>query len=201
MDREDWNRRYEGAELLWSDAPNERLVGEIEHLPAGRALDVGCGEGRNAVWLAGKGWSVTGVDFSDVALARARRSAEAGGVTVDWVQADVRSYWPAPQSYDLVVVLYLHLPGGERGSVHAACADALRPGGVLIVLGHDFSNLSDGHGGPQDASILFTPDDVVADLSDSTGVTVERAERVHRRVSTDTGQRVAIDALVRVVRL
>lgn len=199
MDREEWNRRYEGAELLWSAAPNQRLVGDVEHLPAGRALDVGCGEGRNAVWLAGNGWCVTGVDFSDVALAKARRSAGAGRVTVDWVQADVRSYRPPPQSYDLVVVLYLHLPGDERGGVLAACADALRPGGVLIVLGHDLTNLSDGHGGPQDASILFTPDDVVADLSE-TGVTVERAERVHRRVPTDTGERVAIDALVRVVR-
>lgn len=199
MEREEWNRRYEGAELLWTATPNQMLVGEVEHLPAGRALDVACGEGRNAVWLAEKGWSVTGVDFSDVALGKARRLAQARGVSVDWVLADLRSYHPRPGAYDLVVVLYLHLPADERRTVHLACTSSLRPGGVLIVLGHDVSNLTDGYGGPQDVSILFTPDDVVADLA-GTGVTIERAERVQRRVSTETGERIAIDALVRAAR-
>ncbi len=200
MEREDWNRRYEGAELLWTAEPNRMLVGEVDDLPAGRALDVGCGEGRNAVWLAEKGWQVTGVDFSDVALDKARQLAEARRVSVEWVLADLRSYHPQGHAYDLAVVLYLHLPREERRRVHAACAGALRPGGVLIVLGHDVTNVRDGYGGPQDASILFTPDDVVEDFSGEVGVTVERAERVQRRVATEAGERVAIDALIRAVR-
>lgn len=199
MEREDWNRRYAGTELLWTAAPNQTLVSEVEHLASGRALDVGCGEGRNAVWLAEKGWQVTGVDFSDVALDKARHLAEARGVSVEWVLADLRSYRPEHHAYDLVVVLYLHLPAGGRRDIHAACARSLRRGGVLVVLGHDVTNLSDGYGGPQDASILFTPDDVVADLSGVTGVTVERAERAQRRVSTEAGERIAVDALVRAV--
>jgi SAM-dependent methyltransferase len=200
MEREEWNRRYASAELLWSATPNSILVGQVVHRPGGRALDVGCGEGRNSIWLAEHGWRVTGVDFSDAGLDKARRLAAAKGVSADWVLADLRSYRPAPRSYDLVVVLYLHLPSDELGPVHAACADALRPAGVLIVLGHDLTNLTEGYGGPQEASVLITPEDVAGDISAVEGVTVERAERVERRVSTDTGERVAIDALVRAVR-
>jgi SAM-dependent methyltransferase len=172
-------------------------VTEVEGLSPGTALDVGSGEGRNAVWLAEQGWLVTGVDFSPVGLDKARRLAAARGVDVEWVLADLRSYQPPDGAYDLVVVLYLHLPAAERRAAHTALARALRPDGVLLVVGHDVTNLSDGYGGPQDASILLTPDDVAADL---VGLRVERAERVERLVSTDAGERRAIDALVRAVR-
>lgn len=94
-------------------------------------------------------------------------------------------------------MLYLHLPASQRRAVHAAAARSLRPDGVLLVVGHDVLNLSDGYGGPHDASILFTPDDVVGDLA---GLSIERAERVQRVLSTDDGERRAIDALVRAVR-
>lgn len=197
MESEDWDRRYEASDLLWTATPNRFLVAEVEGLEPGAALDVGCGEGRNAVWLAEQGWRVTGVDFSDVGLDKARRLAAARGVDVEWVLADVRSYQPAEAAYDLAVVLYLHLPASERRAVHTAAARSLRPDGVLLVVGHDVANLSDGYGGPQDASILFTPDDVVGDLA---GLSIEGAERVQRVVSTDDGERRAIDALVRAVR-
>lgn len=197
MEREDWNRRYEGTDLLWSANPNRMFVEEVEGLRPGRALDLGCGEGRNAVWLAERGWEVTGVDFSDVGLAKGRKFAATRGVEVDWVSADVRSYQPEGGSYDLVVVLFMHLPATERRGVHAAAARALAPGGMLIVLGHDLANLTEGYGGPPNAGILFTVDDVLADLD---GLTIERADRVERRVLTDGGERVALDALVRAVR-
>jgi SAM-dependent methyltransferase len=96
MEREDWDRRYRGTELVWTAQPNRFLVQELRGLPPGRALDLGSGEGRNAVWLAEGGWKVTAVDFSPVALDKARRLAQARGVTVDWVLADLRDYEPEP---------------------------------------------------------------------------------------------------------
>ena len=197
MEHNDWDRRYEGTDLVWTATPNRFLVTEVDGLRPGAALDVGCGEGRNAVWLAEQGWRVTGVDFSRVGLDKARRLAEARGVDVEWVLGDLRSYQPAEEAYDLVVVLYLHLPAGDRRAVHADVAKALRRGGVVVVVGHDVTNLTGGHGGPQDAAILFTPEDVAADLAE---LSIERAERVERQVSTDDGDRLAIDALVRAVR-
>ena len=91
MDREDWNRRYEGEGLIWTAEPNRMLVTEVGRMVPGRVLDLGCGEGRNAVWLARQGWSVTAVDFSDVGLDKGRRLADAHAVTVEWVLADVRT--------------------------------------------------------------------------------------------------------------
>ena len=197
MGPEDWNQRYEQSELVWGAAANRALVSEVGTLVPGRALDLGCGEGRNAVWLASQGWTVTGVDFSEVGLEKARRLAEAQGVPVEWKLAALRTYTPAAATYDLVVMLYLHLPAEDRRSVHAEAAAALRAGGAILVLGHDESNLTDGYGGPQDPSILFTPEDVVDDL---VGLSVVKAERVIRSVSTDAGERSAIDALVLAVR-
>src|SRR6266508_3989501 len=89
MGPEEWNRRYAGTELLWTARPNRFLVAEATGLTPGRALDLACGEGRNAVWLAEQGWQVTGVDFSDVGLGKARRLAAQRGVEVDWVEADL----------------------------------------------------------------------------------------------------------------
>ena len=197
MEREGWNRRYEGTELLWTGAPNRLLVSEVATMPPGRTLDLGAGEGRNAVWLATEGWKVTGVDFSDVGLEKARRLAEAGGVEVEWVLADLRTYAPENSVYDLAIALYLHLPAPERRTVLSAAARGLATGGTLLVLGHDVTNLEQGHGGPQEKSILFTPEDVIADVPE---LFIEKAERVTRSVPTETGEKKAIDALVRAGR-
>ncbi len=200
MDRAEWNRRYDTAEMLWSPEPNRFLVTETEDMAPGRALDLGSGEGRNAVWLAERGWEVTAVDFSDVGLAKGRRLAQSRSVEVAWVLADLLEYQPPARGYDLVIVLYLHLSATDRNRVHEAAARALRSGGTLLVVGHDRSNLAHGHGGPQDPAILFTPEDVVDDLAGVPGMSIVRAERVTRTVSTDEGERTAIDALVRAVR-
>lgn len=201
MDRHDWDRRYGGTDLVWTAEPNRWLVAEAAGLPPGRALDLGCGEGRNAVWLARQGWQVTAVDFSPVALAKGRRlAAGSGGPAVDWVEADVRTYRPEPAAYDLVLLAYVHLPEPDRGAVHRAAARAVAPGGVLLVVGHDTTNLRDGVGGPQDPAVLFTPADVVDDLASVDGLEVERAERVLRPVPMPDGERQAVDALVRVHR-
>jgi SAM-dependent methyltransferase len=199
MDREEWNRRYAGRELLWTGMPNRFLVAGTDGLSPGRALDVACGEGRNAVWLAEQGWRVTGVDFSDVALEKARRLAAARGVEGEWVAADLLAYRPEELAFDLVVLFYLQVPEAERRAVVRAAAGAVAPGGVFLLIAHDSSNLDEGHGGPQEPAVLYTAADVVADL-DGSGLAVERAERVERPVETPDGERIALDALVRAER-
>jgi 2-polyprenyl-3-methyl-5-hydroxy-6-metoxy-1,4-benzoquinol methylase len=196
--REDWNRRYAKEELLWTAEPNSRFVAEVGALKPGRALDLGCGEGRNAVWLAEQGWAVTGVDFSEVALAKAERLAGHRSVSVEWVQADLRDYRPRFEAFDLVVLLYLQLPVAERRLVLGRASTAVAPGGTLFVLGHDTRNLAEGYGGPRDPAVLFTPDDIAADLA---GLVVEQAATVARRVPLEEGAAVAIDALVRARRV
>lgn len=197
MDAADWDTRYAGSERLWSISPNVFLVEEVAGLPPGRALDLAAGEGRNAVWLAEKGWEVTAVDFSGVAAERTRELAEARGVSVDMVVADVTAWTPPPETFDLVVVLYLHLAESDRRNVLARAVRALRPGGTVLVVGHDVENIEHGYGGPQEASILYDPDVISAELDGLAVVTARRAERV---VEVEGGIRAALDTVVRAVR-
>jgi SAM-dependent methyltransferase len=198
VDHNAWDERYDGDDLVWSAQPNRFLVAEVETLPSGRALDLACGEGRNAVWLAERGWDVTGVDFSKVGLDKARRLAEARGVSVQWNFADVTEYSPAPESFDLVIVMYLHLPEGPRRAAFRHAAAGVATGGTLLVVGHDITNPDAGWGGPSDAPVLYGPEDVIADLDELDTV---KAERVRRPVHTDDGEKFAIDVLVRSTRL
>ena len=192
MQREHWNRKYAEADSLWSTTPNRFLVAEVSDLEPGRALDLACGEGRNAIWLASRGWDVTGVDFADVAIAKARTRAEHEGVRVDFVCGDLLEYEPAPEAFGLVLLLYFHLPSGERRRVLDTAAGALSPGGTFLLIGHDLTNLTDGTGGPTDPDILVTADQIVSELP---GLEIEKAERVLRDV--ENADRPAIDALVR----
>lgn len=200
MEREHWDRRYADAELLWPEEANRFLVQEAAGLPPGRALDVGTGEGRNAIWLAARGWRVTATDFSAVALDKARRIAAARGVDVEWIEADLRAYTPPSHAFDLVLVMYMHPLPPERRTLVRTAAGALADGGTLLVVGHDRTNLAQGIGGPQDPDRLFSPDDIVGDLAGIDDLHVVRAERVLRPVTTEKGERNAIDALVRIER-
>ena len=196
-----WDERYAARDLVWGAEPNRWVAQETSDLRPGRALDLAAGEGRNALWLASRGWRVTAVDFSGAALDRGRRLAAAQPAEVadrlTWVHADVGTHQPAPGSFDLVVVAYLHLPAAQRRAALRHAAQALAPGGTLLVVGHDTTNLTDGVGGPQDPRILFTPDDVLADLA-AVGLEPVRAERVRRPVAqgSDGGTAHAVDALV-----
>jgi SAM-dependent methyltransferase len=194
MEREDWNARHGEAGLLFGGEPNRFLVAEASGLSPGRALDLACGSGRNAVWLAQQGWSVVGADFSDVALERARGLAAERGVDVEWVEADLRGWEPPPRAFDLVVVLYLQVPADELQPIMRRAAGSVDAGGTMLVVGHHSDNLECGSGGPKDPRVLYTPEDIAAALD---GLVIEKAEAVARPVE---GDRDAIDALVRARR-
>jgi SAM-dependent methyltransferase len=152
---QEWDRRYAASERVWSAAPNTWVAKTVGAWFAGRALDLGAGEGRHSVWLAALGWQVTAVDFSSTGIERGRQGAADVGVEVDWVVADVRAWAPpAGERFDLILVSYLHLPG----EVLVHVRDWLAPGGALVVLGHSLRNLTDGVGGPSDPELLHTED-------------------------------------------
>jgi SAM-dependent methyltransferase len=197
MDQAAWDERYAGPELVWGSGPNCFVAEELATLPPGRAIDLGTGEGRNAIWLAERGFTVTAVDFSRVGLARAAGLAAGRGVSVNWVHADLLDYQPTPGGYDLVLIAYIQLPADRLTALARTAAAALAPGGTLLAVGHDRDNLTRGHGGPKDLSVLWTPPVVTAGL---TGLTIEQAEQVNRTVTTPDGERTAIDTLVRAVR-
>ena len=153
MRAEDWDARYE-ARRQWSEGPNALVAELLADLPPGTAVDLAAGEGRHALWLASLGWDVTAVDFSAVAVARGRE--QPGADRVRWVAADVLG-WTAPAaSLDLVLVAYLHLPTDDMLGLLQRAVDWLRPGGRLLLLGHDLDNLARGVGGPQEPGILHS---------------------------------------------
>ena len=207
IDAQHWNDRYAASELVWSKGPNVFVEDIAQDLPPGRVLDVAGGEGRNALWLAERGWDATIADFSEVALHRAlelwaRREKPAQGAVgqvrtqdVDLLVDDV-----GYREYDLVLVCYLQLPAAQRRLALQSAGRAVALRGSLLVIAHHSDNLRDGVGGPQDPAVLYTQDDVVSDLA-GTGLDVVRAERVSRAVTTDGGERHAWDALVMAQRL
>ena len=201
MDAQAWDQRYAASDLVWSRQPNQFVAAELVDLPAGTAVDLAAGEGRNAFWLASLGWTAYAVDFSQVALDKGARLA--GELDVTWVCADATT-WSPPDPVDLVVMAYFQVPADDRRRAVRGAHAMLRPGGTLLVVAHDSTNLTEGTGGPQDPAVLMTADDVLADL-DGLGVEVARAERVAREVSRSDEhggeeRRTAWDCLVRVVR-
>ncbi|ONM49438.1 class I SAM-dependent methyltransferase [Nocardia donostiensis] len=213
MDAAEWDARYAQSELVWGAPPNSTVVQHVHGLhrrtplypdadgqlpESPRALDLACGEGRNTLWLATHGWQVHAVDFSQVGIDKARtiasRLSRSVRGRIHWQCADVTDLPGAGITgpYELVLMVFLHLPAPQRREVVRQSARLLSPGGTLLVLGHDSSNLTDGYGGPQDPEILFTPDDIVADLGYDSDVTIQTAEQVPRATEGPD----AIDALV-----
>jgi SAM-dependent methyltransferase len=206
VDAKSWDERYAASELVWSVGPNQFVEAECADLPPGRALDLAAGEGRNAIWLARRGWDVTAADFSQVALDKGRTLAGAPDSmtgAVEWVCADATT-WTRAAAYDLVVIAYLQLPAAERREAVRRGFAALRSGGTFLLVGHDTTNLTEGTGGPQDAGVLLTAEDVLSDLAGEK-LEVVRAERVERIVSGadehgGESTRTAYDCLVRLRR-
>jgi SAM-dependent methyltransferase len=179
-----WDERYAATDRLWSAEPNATVAELVGSIPPGHALDLGTGEGRHAVWLARRGWRVTAVDFSVVGVDRGR--AESDGLAIDWVVADLREWEPPSGArFDLVLAAYLHL----ADDVFARVRTWLAPGGSLVVLGHALRNLTEGVGGPQDARLLHTEEQL---RTAATGLEVDQLREVLR--PTEAGD--AIDLLL-----
>ena len=195
MDPAAWNERYAASELVWSAEPNRFLPPEVAGLPPGRALDVACGEGRNAIWLARQGWDVVAVDFAEAGVAKGRRLAADAGVAIDWVVADVTTYEPSG-SFDLVIVFYLQLVDAELVATLRHVAAVTAAGGTVLVVGHHVDNLERGYGGPTSRAVLHDPQRI-SELLGEQGLDIVRAEMVERPVDTADGERIALDSLVR----
>jgi SAM-dependent methyltransferase len=183
VDAQGWNERYAKTDRV-STEPNPLVVELTRPLPSGRALDLAAGEGRHALWLAHRGWDVTAVDFSEVGIDKGRRAAEADGLSVEWVVADVRSYRPR-QAFDLVLITYYHPDFAERPRAFSAAAAAVAPGGHLLVVGrhaHDMGR--DGGRGPRDAARRYTPEQLAGAFP---GIELTRCEPRTRLVESEEG--------------
>lgn len=199
MDAGDWDLRWTDKLLHAHGEPSTVVLEVLEELEPGRALDLACGNGRHALWLAERGWRVTGVDFSTEALRQARERASKLGLDVEWIEVDLASYEPPAEAFDLVLIAYLHVPARERRPILANAEAAVARKGTFVLAGHDLTNIGTGAPGPTSPALLYTPEDIVPELP---ALDVTRAEQVRRPVELEDGSRVeAVDALVVARRL
>jgi hypothetical protein len=192
-----WDERYQARPEIWSGNPNAVLVTEAADLPPGTALDAGAGEGGDACWLASRGWKVTAADISRVAIERAAKRASERGLSITWLHADLAKD-SAPATYDLVTTHFLHVPRSEQPSLFRHLAAAVAPAGILLVVGHDFSDMAKLPR-PGLREYGWTAGEVAAALGE--GWTVEVAESRPRRAAGPDGEEVTLhDAILRARR-
>lgn len=198
-DQSTWNERYRAKDLLWSAGPNRLFADVVAEIPAGSALDLGCGEGRNAVYLAERGWEVLGIDYAEAGIDKARRIASKRGVSATFSVADAATYEPPVASFDLVAIIFLHTDPETRAAWLPRSLAAVAPGGRWLWIGHDPDNIERGVGGPKDSSVLPSVDTLVSALP--ADFEVLEARQVERSVDSDpghgaSGPGIAIDNLV-----
>jgi SAM-dependent methyltransferase len=188
LDEEFWNERYRSSPRVWSGKPNPQLVAEVEGREPGWALDVGCGEGADAICLAERGWQVVATDISDVALGRAVTHAGAAdpavSARIEWRHVDLLARPPEPDSFDLVSSQFMQLPPGPRARLFTALAASVRAGGALLVVGHHPSDMSSGVHRPPQPDRFYTADDIAGLLDDSWTI---MAQEVRPRTATSVG--------------
>ncbi|WP_051515372.1 class I SAM-dependent methyltransferase [Candidatus Blastococcus massiliensis] len=180
--RDSYDELYRSAAAVWTGRPNGQLVAEASDLVPGTALDAGAGEGGDALWLASRGWRVTAVDFSPVALERgAAKAAELGlADRIDWRHEDLDTWTPPARAFDLVTAHYLHAAWTDRAAMFRGLAAAVAPGGTLLVVGHQHGEQwGHGHASAHEAGALFTAEDVAAvlDPAEWAGIVTETRDR------------------------
>jgi SAM-dependent methyltransferase len=202
--REFWDDRYGSADRLWSGRPNAQLVAQVSGLTPGEAMDVGSGEGADAIWLAGHGWTVTAVDVSVVALERAARQAAAEGdeiaARITWRQADAQSFEPGSECFDLVSAQYMHLPRPAQQALQRRLAAAVRPGGTLLLVGHHPDDMHANVGRPDRPDSFLSAEEMAAGLDPATWEIV-LAAAIDRPATDLDGQPVTVrDSVMRALR-
>lgn len=187
MDVTGWDERYRSTDRLWSAEPNVFVADRLLEVEPGVGLDLASGEGRNAIWLAERGWDMTAVDFSAVAAERGREHSD----SVEFMVADVLT-WEPDRRFDLVLIAYLHLDESEFEPLIRRATMWLVPGGELFMVGHDLSNLEHGVGGPPAPEVLWDVDRMVSWLE---GLEIVEARVLEREVEGE--EKTARDALIR----
>jgi len=196
-----WDDRY-GGDRIWSGDPNPLLVRYTADLTPGTALDAGSGEGGDVIWLATRGWRVTGADISPVALRRsAGIAAEAGpevAARITWQQANLLTWEPPAGQFDLVSAQFVHLPTAERESLHRRLAAAVRPGGTLLITSHHPADIETGH--RPNAPVMFATPEQLASVLDPDGWAIELAEPTRAATFPDGWSGTVRDAVLHAVR-
>ena len=182
MDAEGWDQRYAETDSVWGGGPNIFVERFLADRNPGTAIDLGAGEGRNAVWLAQQGWQVTAVDFSAVGLEKARDMAREAGVELATVVGDAQTYEPS-FPVDLVLLSYLQIPDAHQRSLLGRARRWLQPGGVVLVVAHDKTNIDLGRGGPQDPDVCYSVEQTVDALG---GLEVLVGQVMDREGALDT---------------
>lgn len=203
FDENYWNERYGKHDKIWSGNPNPQLVAEVSALRPGTALDLGCGEGADTVWLAESGWQVTGVDISSVALERAAAHAQNLSFpgSIRWEHQDLLAWTPPAASFDLVSAQFMHLPKVDRDPMFAQLAAAVTGGGTLLLVGHAPSDVAAGAHQHFGADLFFTAAALAAAL-DPASWQVLVAESRPRSSTNHDGETITIhDEVLRAVRL
>lgn len=202
MDSESWQARYQESQRIWSGAPNPQLVAEASGLGPGKAIDAGCGEGSDAIWLAGRGWMVTAVDFAQAALDRGKAEAQRQGLgdNIAWICEDLAA-WQPPREYTLASAQFFHLEPTLRDAALRNLAAAVVSGGTFLVVGHNRQDLKTHTGHERHAEVLFNPEDVEAVLDPSEWKVVVSEAR--GRVITDDEDKpfTYVDSVLRAVRI
>lgn len=202
MNSEAWDQRYRDGSADWPEGPAPGVDALTRSLPPGDALEMACGTGRNAIYLARGGWSVTAVDFAAAALdiARRRASTEKPKTGIEWLHRDLTRWKPSESSFDLVVITYLHIPWDSFLPVLGSAEAAVRPGGTLFVLGHDRSNVTEGTGKPKHIDVTYTAGELAAALERCSVMQAEVVKRSPDHGATANPEVLQIDCVVRAQR-
>jgi hypothetical protein len=198
-DAASWSERQAAAATAWDITPDEFVVAACRRLRPGTALELGAREGSNSLWLAGRGWRVTAVEPALVSVGRLQGRSALLNHPVDAIAADAVAYRPNPDTFDLILLSYLDLPEGQLRRLLSNSVPGLAAGGMVLVVGHDLSNLDGGWGGTRDPDLLTTPDRL-ADLLGGLGLKVRRAEVVRREVPGEVGVHTILDHVVEAIR-